>query len=89
MTLVGSSCYPESLQGSGIATNFDFVSFEGDTRMDIATGTALLILAIIVFLAAVYWTVFKIRAELSQSQERIIAELSEIRKLLDTKTGKE
>jgi F0F1-type ATP synthase membrane subunit b/b' len=52
-------------------------------------GTVLLTLLIVVFLAAVYWTVFKIRADLNESQERIRAELSEIRKLLESKTGKE
>lgn len=56
--------------------------------MDVPTGTALLTLVIVVFLAAVYWTVFKIRGDLTESQERIRAELAEIRKLLASKTDK-
>ena len=56
--------------------------------MDVAQGTALLTLVIVVFLAAVYWTVFKIRGDLTQSQKQIRAELVEIRKLLGNKTDK-
>lgn len=56
--------------------------------MDPTSGIMMLIFLMVVLLGAVYWTLFKIRAELTDSQERIRAELSEIRKLLGSKTDK-
>ena len=44
------------------------------------------ILAVVVL--AIYWTVWKIRAELNQNLEKAASELSEIRKSLTAKTDK-
>jgi uncharacterized membrane protein YqjE len=56
--------------------------------MDPAAGMVLLTVLSVIFLAAVYWTLFKIRGDLAESQKQIRAELSEIRKLLESKTNK-
>ena len=42
----------------------------------------------VVILLSIYWTVWKIRAELNQNLEKAASELSEIRKSLTTKTDK-
>jgi hypothetical protein len=55
--------------------------------MNTALASVLLCFAIIVLLA-IYWTLFKVRAELNESREKLASELSEIRKLLDKKAEK-
>jgi len=42
---------------------------------------------VVVLLLAIYWTVWKIRAELNQNLEKVASELSEIRKSLEKKAG--
>lgn len=39
-------------------------------------------------LLAIYWTLWKIRGELTQGREKLNSDLSEVRKLLESKTGK-
>jgi hypothetical protein len=55
--------------------------------MSTALASVLLCFAIIVLLA-IYWTLWKVRAELNESREKLTSELSEIRKALETKAGK-
>jgi uncharacterized membrane protein YqjE len=42
---------------------------------------------VVTVLLAIYWTVWKIRAELNQNLEKAASELSNIRKSLEKKTG--
>ncbi|MGB2865909.1 MAG: hypothetical protein WBC05_21430 [Sedimentisphaerales bacterium] len=41
----------------------------------------------VVVLLAIYWTLWKVRGELNESWEKLISELSEIRKSLEKKAG--
>jgi len=50
--------------------------------MNTELGLLLLCLMIIVLLA-LYYNIFKIRGELNQGREKLISELSEVRKLLE------
>ena len=50
--------------------------------MNAELGILLLCLMTIVLLA-IYYTVFKVRRELTESQEKMNSELSEVRKLLE------
>jgi len=50
--------------------------------MNTELGLLLLCFAIIVLLG-IYYTLFKVRGELNESQEKLKSELSEVRKLLE------
>ena len=43
---------------------------------------------LLIVLLAIYWTLWKIRAELNQNVEKVASELSEIRKSLENKADK-
>jgi len=47
----------------------------------------LLLSLLFIVVLAIYWTVWKIRAELNQNLGNMASELSEIRKSLEKKTG--
>ena len=42
---------------------------------------------LLIVLLAIYWTMWKIRGELNESREKLISELSNIRKSLEKKAG--
>jgi len=39
-------------------------------------------------LLAIYWTLWKIRGELTEGRQKLKSDLSEVRKLLESKAGK-
>jgi len=47
-----------------------------------------LLCMLLIVILAIYWTVWKIRAELKQNLEKAASELSEIRKSLEKKADK-
>ena len=50
--------------------------------------TLILLCLVVIVLLAIYWTLWKIRAELNQNLEKVASELSEIRKSLEKKADK-
>ena len=50
--------------------------------------TLILLCFVVILLLAIYWTLWKVRAELNQNLEKAASELSEIRKSLTAKTDK-
>ena len=53
--------------------------------MSVENITVIMICFSTVLLLAIYWIIFKIRQECNESREKIISELSEIRKSLEKK----
>jgi hypothetical protein len=49
---------------------------------------AALLCFMLIVLLAIYWTLWKIRGELNESQGKLISELSEVRKSLEKKADK-
>ena len=43
---------------------------------------------LVIVLLAIYWTLWKVRGELNQNAEKVVSELSEIRKSLEKKADK-
>ncbi len=52
------------------------------------TSVILLLLIVIILLLAVYWTLWKMRGELGQCQDKLMSELSETRKSPEQKAEK-
>jgi len=48
----------------------------------------ILLCFLVIVLLAIYWTLWKIRGELNESQEKLKSELSEARNLLEKKADK-